>query len=298
MESSGQILIVDDEPQVRDLTRRALTAGGFSCDSAADGLEALQMAVAGNYDAVVTDLRMPQHHGHGLCTDLLKLPNPPRIIVLTALSDPRLSRDLMGRGVYDVVNKPVNYDMLTTKVQAMLLSGKSNAAQPKKKAFAKKATLLNQIETMLVELTEGAGERLDEVFDWPAELPDPPRAVRDFIRRLAENEVLDGEKPTAVVMPGHEGRKAERVTCYTTVVAVPVDRDWQRVGEPSKLALRDLSEGGVRMLYTRATNAQYLALGWNATQLPGKQIRVVCSVRRCQPCGPFYDIGGQFMMAD
>jgi hypothetical protein len=32
--------------------------------------------------------------------------------------------------------------------------------------------------------------------------------------------------------------------------------------------------------------------------MAGKQIRIVCTVRRCKPCGPFYDIGWQFVMAD
>ncbi len=83
----------------------------------------------------------------------------------------------------------------------------------------------------------------------------------------------------------------------TIADAVPVDRAWERNGEPFKLALRDLSEGGGRFLHTRATNAEYLAICWKATRLAA-QIRVVCKVRRCRPCGPFYDLGGEFVMAD
>ena len=301
--TNSHVLIVDDEPMVRDLTTRALTSQGHNCDSADNGEDALRLAAANSYDAVVTDLRMPRCHGHTLCTELLKLPEPPCVMVMTALSDPRLVRDLMGRGVYDVVQKPVNYDVLAMKVQSMVEHSRLKRTQattkPPRKSIAKKINLLQQVETTLIELTEIAGEKLDAVFDSSVELPDPPRSVREFIRRLAESELIDHDKPSSdVVMPRHESRQKERVTCYTTAVAAPVDRQWRRCGEPFKLALRDLSEGGARLLHTRATNAEYLALSWNATQLGSKQIRVVCHIRRCKPCGPFYDLGGQFVLAD
>lgn len=301
---TNHVLIVDDEPQVRDLTRRALSAHGFQCDAVSDGEEAVDLLSKTRYDAVLTDLRMPRKHGHALCIDLLQLPHPPCVMVVTALTDPRLVRDLMMRGVKDVVQKPVNYDVLAMKLQAVIEQGRQRQNQTKqaiatpRKAGQKKINLLQQVEASLIELTELGGDRLDSVFDVNYELPDPPRAVREFIRRMAESEVLDVEKGEEGSKTGRSTSGAERVTCFTSAIAVPVDRLWKRVGEPFKLALRDLSEGGARLLHTRATNAEYLALCWNATQFGGKQIRVVSTVRRCKPCGPFYDIHGQFVMAD
>ncbi|QDT69201.1 Sensor protein EvgS precursor [Planctomycetes bacterium MalM25] len=298
------VLVVDDEPQVRELTSRALLASGIQCDLAVDGADAIKKASERSYDAVVTDLRMPNRHGHALCADLLKLPEAPNVMVLTALSDARLVRDLMSRGVYDVLHKPINYDVVATKVQAMIENTgrtKRVAPEPPKKAksnAAKKINLLHQIETTLVELTELFDDRLEAVFDFAEDIPDPPKAVRDFIRRLAESEVTETDKPQSVPLPGHQARGNDRVTCYTIADAVPVDRDWNRTGDPFKIALRDLSESGGRFLHTRATNADYVAICWNATQVVAKQIRVVCRIRRCKPCGPFYDIGGQFVMAD
>ena len=299
---TNHVLIVDDEPQVRDLTRRALTAHGFQCDVVSDGEEAVHLVSKTRYDAVLTDLRMPRKHGHSLCIELMELPNPPCVMVVTALTDPRLVRDLMMRGVKDVVQKPVNYDVLAMKLQAVIEQGRLKQSKgvvaPPRKAGLKKINLLQQVETSLLELTELGGDRLDSVFDTCHELPDPPRAIREFIRRMAESEVLENDKAEGDAKPTHSGRANERVTCFTAAIAAPVDRLWKRVGDPFKLALRDLSEGGIRLLHTRATNADYLALTWNATQFAGKQIRVVCTVRRCKPCGPFYDIGGQFVMAD
>ncbi len=298
----NHVLVVDDEPEVRQLTARALRASGMTCDLASDGEQAFKMVCSRPYNGVLTDLKMPRRHGHALCLDVMKLPSPPSVMVVTALSDARLVRDLMKLGVYDVAQKPVNYDVLAIKVQAMIEFGKAKRptapVPPPDPAKAKKKNLLHLVENTLVELTELFGERLDSAFDWHEKLAEPPKAVSDYIRRLAEEEDSEEARPKAVIVPGHETRRTERVTCYTTATAVPVNRDWKRVGEPFKLALRDLSEGGGRLLYTRSINSEYLALSWAATQLVAQRIRVVCRVRRCRPCGPFYDIGGQFVMAD
>ncbi|MEO1498818.1 MAG: response regulator [Planctomycetota bacterium] len=294
---------MDDEPQVRELTLRALAAAGLACDDAENGAIALEKLRANPFDAVLTDLRMPERHGHALCNDLLAQPTPPQVMVLTALTDARLVRDLMGRGVYDVLQKPVRYDVLAQKVVAMLKCARPRtapapAAKPvAAKPAAMKTNFLKKVETTLQELTELFGERLDDVFDDYVELPDPPKAVREFIRRLAEAEASMPDQNGGLI-PTHEARRKERATCFTTAVAVPVDRHWNRVCEPFKLAIRDVSESGLRMLHTRATNAKFVALTWRATQLPSMQFRVVCKVMRCQPCSPFYDIGGMFVMAD
>lgn len=301
-EQDGKILVVDDEAQVRDLTCRALSSHGYACDVASDGEEAFRLASTKPYKAVVTDLRMPNRHGYALYQDLRKLPEPPSVMVVTALSDDRMVQDLMGRGVHDVLIKPVDYGTLAVKVGVMMQKHSAQrtkqVARAPAKRVAKRVNLLHQIETTLVDLTEAWGNRLDPIFEFDEDLQEPPRSIRDYIRRLAENEAVGGGKPAAVVLPGHEERRKDRVTCYTTATAVPVDREWKRCGEPFKLALRDLSESGGRLLCSRATNAKFLAISWNASQLVAKNIRVIWQVRRCLPCGPFYDIGGQFLMAD
>ena len=289
-------LVVDDEPQVRSLTCRALTQAGFLCDQASDGAEAFHFAKSKEYDAVVTDLRMPNRHGHALCTDLMSLPKPPNIMVLTALGDARLVGDLLSRGVYDVIQKPVQYDVLAMKVLSMVENGPHNGANGSSEKKKPKTVATNQllkIETTLHELTELFGDRLNPLFENTDDLPDPPAAVSDFIRRLTESETLGNN-----ILGNHSSRVRERVTCFTTATAVPVDRHWNPVHEPFRVAVRDLSESGLRILHTRATNAEYLALNWRATQLVASRLRIVAQVMRCKPCGRFYDIGGQFTMAD
>jgi HD-like signal output (HDOD) protein/ActR/RegA family two-component response regulator len=99
---------------------RALTKEGFDCDAAADGIEAMRSAEEACYDVVVTDMRMPHKHGHALAVGLLRLDPRPVIIILTAVAEPRLAKDLLERGVDDVVFKPVDYEVFASKVKALV----------------------------------------------------------------------------------------------------------------------------------------------------------------------------------
>ena len=113
-------LVVDDDAAVRKATIRAFAEERFSCDAAANGAEAKQMLAAKHYDVVVTDLQMPNGHGHALAMDLLALDDRPAIAILTGMLDPRLAKDLIGRGVDLVEFKPVRYDLLIAKIKALV----------------------------------------------------------------------------------------------------------------------------------------------------------------------------------
>ena len=58
-----RILVVDDEPQIRDMITRALEAVGYEIDTAADGAAGLRLALADDYHLVILDLVMPVADG-------------------------------------------------------------------------------------------------------------------------------------------------------------------------------------------------------------------------------------------
>jgi len=113
-------LVVDDEPAVRMVTLRELTRRGFSCDVAANGWQAKQLTETQNYDVVVTDLRMPEMNGHAFAVDLLSHANRPVVIVLTGVTEPKIAKDLISRGVDDVMFKPVDQGIVAAKVWALV----------------------------------------------------------------------------------------------------------------------------------------------------------------------------------
>lgn len=117
---SYRALVVDDEPAVRMITMRELSRIGFSCDAARDGLHAKELLAGAHYDVVVTDLRMPEKNGHALAVDLLAIPDPPVVVILTGVTEPRLAKDLLARGVDDILFKPIDQSILASKVKALV----------------------------------------------------------------------------------------------------------------------------------------------------------------------------------
>lgn len=134
-EQPTRVLVVDDEPMARELTILALERDGFECDPAIHGAQALKMLAMGQYAAVVTDLRMPELNGHALATELLSRPDRPVVFVMTGVTEPRLIRDLLARGVDDVFFKPVQQNLLALKL-AVHLERKRSASAASEAAFA------------------------------------------------------------------------------------------------------------------------------------------------------------------
>jgi len=115
-----RVLVVDDEPAIRALIIRALEMQQIACTPASDGQEADDLMSINTFDAVVTDLRMPNRHGHALASELLAAHDRPLVVVVTGVLEPRLAKDLLHRGVDDIHFKPVNYSLLATKLRAQL----------------------------------------------------------------------------------------------------------------------------------------------------------------------------------
>jgi CheY-like chemotaxis protein len=79
------ILVVEDEPTVRNSIRRILTRNGYTVLEAQHGVEALRMIreATGPIDLVLTDLLMPEMSGWELIATLRTWPEPPKILVLS-----------------------------------------------------------------------------------------------------------------------------------------------------------------------------------------------------------------------
>jgi HD-like signal output (HDOD) protein/CheY-like chemotaxis protein len=122
-------LVVDDDPIARRTVGFALVQEGLQCAFANDGEEALRQIALDKFDLVVTDLRMPNKHGHALTIELLERPNPPVVVVHSSVDDPRMTKDLMARGVDDIIYKPANYVAFAAKAKALVLRRRQLSAK-------------------------------------------------------------------------------------------------------------------------------------------------------------------------
>ena len=123
--SGIRALVVDDDVVSQEITMRALAQSGIVSEAAFGGWQAEQLVAARRFDVVITDLQMPNGNGHAFCVGVLKRLVRPILIVVTGITDPRLTRDLLVRGVDDVMFKPLDSQLLAAKVQALVARRKT-----------------------------------------------------------------------------------------------------------------------------------------------------------------------------
>jgi CheY-like chemotaxis protein len=282
-------LVVDDDQAVREATARAMSAESFWCDTAGDGQEALKKYRESRHDLVVTDLRMPRMHGYALTVELLKDAQRPRIVVLTGLAEPGLVKDLITRGVDDVVSKPVDVRVFAIKMASIFERDNwresYQAVQERCAGPPTGHSLVAHIEHALERSATRVSPRIEELFAAVDELAcEPPQAMISYLERMFMGTAGDGDR-----------RKQPRASLLATLTVVPLGPNFEPSGEPFKAAARDASEGGLSMLHTRAVRAEHLALRWESLASVGRRITLVLRVDRCQPLGPFYEVAGEFI---
>jgi two-component system, OmpR family, alkaline phosphatase synthesis response regulator PhoP len=113
------ILVVDDEPKIVKLTRDYLVKDGYRVISAADGLEALEVARRDKPDLVVLDLMLPGMDGLEVCRTLRQEGDIP-IIMLTARSEETDQVVGLELGADDYITKPFSPRTLVARVRAVL----------------------------------------------------------------------------------------------------------------------------------------------------------------------------------
>ena len=106
--SAIQVLVVDDEPDLRTLYELTLLREGYRVDAAGTLAEAWSLLEERRFDAVITDMRLPD----GLGLDLLKRmgaqQRPERCIVMTAYGSAENAVEALKAGAFDYLTKPVD----------------------------------------------------------------------------------------------------------------------------------------------------------------------------------------------
>jgi DNA-binding response OmpR family regulator len=128
------VLVVDDEPIVRDVIVRYLRRDGFSTLEAADGDRARELIETGDAELVVLDLMLPGTDGLELCRWIRSRSDLP-VIMLTARGEEADRIVGLELGADDYVTKPFSPRELAARVRTVLRRAGTGAARPERLEF-------------------------------------------------------------------------------------------------------------------------------------------------------------------
>lgn len=118
--SHYKVLIVDDEEPIKKLIVTLLSRKGHQCATASNGLEALDKIRKTSFDAVVTDIVMPEMDGIGLTKTLLKHDPTLPIMIMTGHSDQYSAETAIVLGAREFVSKPFSVEEFILRFHKMM----------------------------------------------------------------------------------------------------------------------------------------------------------------------------------
>ncbi|MBN2575839.1 MAG: PAS domain S-box protein [Deltaproteobacteria bacterium] len=121
-QTTGTVLLADDEETIRSLGRRMLRAAGFQVIIAADGREAIEKFVANmkDIDVVVLDLTMPHSDGEACFRELRQLKPGVKVILSSGYNEQDIVNRFAGKGLAGFVQKPYTGSELLAKIHEVL----------------------------------------------------------------------------------------------------------------------------------------------------------------------------------
>jgi CheY-like chemotaxis protein len=117
-----RVLLAEDVKLNQILTQKLLARSGYQIDIAENGIQAIEAVKNADYDVVLMDVQMPEMDGIEATRQIRTLPGNKKfvtIIALTAQAEGNTQDELKAAGMDDYVSKPINFDVLFSKLSAL-----------------------------------------------------------------------------------------------------------------------------------------------------------------------------------
>jgi two-component system OmpR family response regulator len=131
MSQQPKVLVIDDEPGVRELISEALSISEISAVQAADGLEALSFLRRERFDLLILDINMPKLDGLALLEKLRNEGMSVPVLMLSARADKADINQGLRTGADDYLTKPFSIEELVLRVKAIMRRSKGEVAEVK-----------------------------------------------------------------------------------------------------------------------------------------------------------------------
>ena len=116
----AQILLVEDEVDVRETIKLQLEGEGHQVIESQSGSEALVLAESSQFDIVLTDVMIPGINGIELVQHINQLPNHPVTIVMTGYGSVEMAVNAIKAGAFDFLSKPFSVDVLSATIASAM----------------------------------------------------------------------------------------------------------------------------------------------------------------------------------
>ncbi len=120
MEKRANILVIDDEENIRELLRELFEDENLSVSTASSGEEGIEIAKEKSFDVVITDLKMPGMNGIEVIRKFKEKNSNTTVIVITGYPTIESAIEAMKEGAYDYILKPFNLDQIKLVVRKAL----------------------------------------------------------------------------------------------------------------------------------------------------------------------------------
>lgn len=115
-----QILVVDDEDELRNLLCRMLAAEGYHISSATNGEEAIDKIQRQSFDLALLDIQMPLMNGIQVLKFIKEKSPSTRAIMLTGYAELKFAMEAREHGARDFISKPFKIDDILTTISRVL----------------------------------------------------------------------------------------------------------------------------------------------------------------------------------
>jgi len=196
------ILLVDDEPELRDVLEEQLIEGGHAVQTASDGASSAEHIRRRLFDVVICDVRLPQMDGLTLFRLIRKEAPGTDVILMTAYSEVTQAVSALKEGAYDYLTKPFDMDELLLQVRRI-----DEMRGLRRELDSARSALRNSGSTTLIGQSPGI-RRVQEMIKMVAQSDAPTMVTgesgtgKEVVARMIHEQSSRRDKPFVAVNCG------------------------------------------------------------------------------------------------
>jgi signal transduction histidine kinase/DNA-binding response OmpR family regulator len=191
---SGRILVAEDTPTNQTLIKLLLTRLGFEVEIAEDGKQALDMALNGDFDAILMDIQMPHMNGYDATRKLRQAGYKKPVIAVTAHAMRGDKEKCLAAGCDDYISKPINRQQLVEVLREYLGSEPQDVSRQLDAAASQVEQLSRMCEdagrsSPAQQSTSEQNLRADELIDFQAvsEICGDPAVIKEVAKMFLKD---------------------------------------------------------------------------------------------------------------